>query len=302
VNVAEAALGKKLFFETRLSGDNSISCAHCHDLETLGGADGMRFALGVDGRQGHINTPTVFNAALNLAQFWNGRAETLEAQIDGPVTSHSEMDAKWPEIVKKLRQDKLYRSSFKAIYPDGVTANNIKRAIASFERTLLTPNSRFDRYLKGDKTAITAAEKHGYAVFKDYGCVACHQGRNVGGNLFQKLGVMRDYFAEHASDNAADLGRFAVTGLAEDKHVFKVPSLRLVVLTAPYFHHGRYETLAETIRTMAKYQLGRQIPDDDIAAIIAFLYTLPGEYQGHALEPKEKEHLNFKPQKEAVHE
>lgn len=292
VDPARAALGKRLFFDTRLSADNTISCAHCHDL-SHGGADGLKHSFGVNGREGLVNSPTVFNAALNVAQFWDGRAATLEEQIDGPVTGHAEMATTWPDLLNKLRADDSYLRSFKQLYSDGVTKANVEQAIAEFERTLITPGSRFDRYLMGDQDAITAEEKRGYALFKGYGCVACHQGRNVGGNFYQTLGIMGDYFKDNGIENKADLGRFNVTGLDADKHKFKVPSLRLAVLTAPYFHQGRYQSLAETIRIMAKYQLGRHIPDQDIRYIIQFLYTLPGNYQDKSLEPKDRPLLQF---------
>ncbi|MDX8392092.1 MAG: cytochrome c peroxidase [Mariprofundaceae bacterium] len=293
VDVEKVRLGEKLFFDTRLSQDNSISCAHCHNLEDKGGADGLKHSFGVEGREGLVNSPTVFNAALNFAQFWDGRAATLEAQIEGPVTGHLEMAASWPDVVKKIAADAAYRKDFKYLYTTGITPDNIKNAIAEFERTLLTPDSRFDRFLRGDDDAINAEEKHGYALFKSYGCVACHQGRNVGGNLFQVLGVMQDYFVDHPAENDAANGRFNVTGDDADMHRFKVPSLRLAVITAPYFHDGSRLTLADTIRAMAKYQLGRHIPDDDIRTIIAFLYTLPGSYKGRSLEPENRQHLIF---------
>ena len=294
-DAAKAALGKRLFFEVRLSHDDSISCAHCHHLEEMGGSNGLKHAFGVEGREGKVNSPTVFNAALNFAQFWDGRAATLEAQMDGPLTSPMEMASSWPEVVEKLHADLSYRKQFSGLYHDGITEYNIKNAIAEFERTLITTGSRFDRYLMGDEHAITAVEKHGYQLFKSYGCVACHQGKNVGGNLFQKLGVMRDYFAEHPAENDAANGRFNVTGKKADLHYFRVPSLRLAVLTAPYFHNGSKKNLVETIRTMAKYQLGRTIPDADLRDIIHFLYTLPGDYNGHTLEPKEKAQLKLLP-------
>lgn len=287
----KAALGEKLFFEKRLSVDSSISCAHCHELEEKGGADGLKRSFGVEGREGLINSPTVYNAALNFVQFWDGRAATLEEQVEGPVTAHAEMASKWPEVVEKLRADSDYRTSFAALYGSGITVANIKHAIAEFERTLITPDSRFDRYLLGDENAITSEEKHGYKLFKDYGCTACHQGMNVGGNLFQVLGVMGDFFKDHPIENHAELGRFNVTGKETDKHRFKVPSLRMAVLTAPYFHNGSYKTLYDSIHAMAKYQLGREIPDSDIRAIIQFLYTLPGKYKGKPLEPQHKEQL-----------
>ncbi|NWF36136.1 cytochrome-c peroxidase [Mariprofundus sp. KV] len=292
-DVDKAALGEKLFFEPKLSVDNSISCAHCHDLDEKGGADGLKRSFGVDGRVGLANSPTVFNAALNFSQFWDGRAETLEDQVAGPVTAHAEMASTWPDVVKKLSADSYYRETFSQLYNNGVTAANIKHAIAEFERTLITPNSRFDRYLKGEADAITDEEKKGYRLFKEYGCMACHQGSNVGGNLFQVLGVMGSYYDDHPIENSSDLGRFNVTGKASDKHRFKVPSLRLTVLTAPYFHNGAYDSLYDAIRTMAKYQLGREIPDADVRSIISFLYTLPGEFRGRSLEPKEREHLIF---------
>jgi len=288
VDKERAELGRKLFFDVRLSVDHSISCAHCHDLTEHGGADGLAHSFGVDGREGEANSPTVFNAAWNLAQFWDGRAASLEAQIDGPVTGHAEMANRWPEVVARIRADAAYRRAFARVFGGDVTAGRIKAAIAEFERTLITTDSRFDRYLRGDEHAINAQEKRGYALFKSYGCVACHQGRNVGGNLFQVLGVMGDYFADHPGKRAIDRGRFNVTGRPEDMHVFKVPSLRLVVLTAPYFHDGSQPTLAGAIRTMARYQLGREIPERDLQDIIAFLYTLVGSYQGKSLEPTER--------------
>jgi len=295
VNPARAALGKALFFDTRLSADNSISCAHCHDLANRGGADDLKHSFGVDGREGMINSPTVFNAALNFSQFWDGRAATLEEQVEGPVTGHVEMASTWPAIIQKLGRDSAFRQRFDGAYATGLTAANIRDAIATFERTLLTPDSRFDRYLNGDATAINEVEKKGYALFKSYGCVACHQGRNVGGNLYQTLGVMNDYFKDFPLENKAGLGRFNVTGDKADRHRFKVPSLRLVVLTPPYFHNGSKKTLTESIRTMAKYQLGRTIPDTDIQSIIRFLYTLPGRWQGRSLEPAGQERLTATP-------
>ncbi|MDQ6992829.1 MAG: cytochrome-c peroxidase [Mariprofundus sp.] len=292
IDPQKAALGKSLFFDRRLSVDHSISCAHCHELESKGGADGLKRSFGVDGREGLVNSPTVFNAALNFSQFWDGRAATLEQQAKGPITSHLEMANNWPQILQQLSSDQSMMQAFNNAYTDGITAANITNAIATFERTLITPDSRFDHYLKGDESAITTEEKKGYALFKTYGCVACHQGRNVGGNLYQTPGVMNDYFKDFPSTGKADLGRFNVTGDKADRHRFKVPSLRMAVLTAPYFHDGSQATLSETIRTMAKYQLGRKIPTADINAIIRFLYTLPGRWQGKALEPQYQHELD----------
>ena len=283
----------RFIIDAAYAGFATGNCAHCHELDEMGGGDGLKRSFGVEGRVGLVNSPTVFNAALNFAQFWDGRAPTLEDQVAGPITAHGEMASKWPQVIEKLEADTYYKKTFARLYKTGITVANIKHAIAEFERTLLTPNSRFDQYLKGDEKAITSEEKHGYQLFKEYGCTACHQGANVGGNLFQVLGVMGDYYGDHKIENDADLGRFNVTGNPADRHRFKVPSLRLSVLTAPYFHNGAYDSLYEAIRTMAKYQLGREIPDADVLAIISFLYTLPGEYRGKSLEPDEKRHLVF---------
>ncbi len=275
-------LGEQLFHESRLSHDNNMSCSSCHFLDN-NGADYLPHTLGRDGIKLDVNTPTVFNSSLNHYQLWDGRARNLEEQIDFVVTSDKEYATRWPVIVGKLKQDEKYRNSFGLIYPDGITAPNIRNAIATFERSLITLNSRFDRFLLGNANAISPEEKRGYQLFKTYGCVACHQGSNVGGNLFMKLGVFGDYFAKRGNPTQADLGRFNVTGKPRDRHLFRVPSLRLAALTAPYFHDGSIKTLEEAVKVMAKHQLGRTISDHDISQIVAFLKTLPGEYKGQPL-------------------
>jgi cytochrome c peroxidase len=268
-----AELGQRLFRDVRLSGNGTVSCATCHDL-SRGGADGRSHSVGLHGEQTSVNTPTVLNAALNFAQFWDGRANTLEAQIDAVVQNPVEMGSGWPAVTNMVARDASYSEAFRRAYPDGVTRLNIEDAIASFERTLVTPNSRFDRYLRGQTDAISDVEKAGYAKFKQYGCVACHQGVNIGGNMFQRFGVMGDYFARRGNPTRADLGRFLVTGDADDRNVFKVPGLRNVELTAPYFHDGSTPTLAGAVDVMFQYQLGRVASADDKAAIVAFLKTL----------------------------
>jgi cytochrome c peroxidase len=230
-----------------------------------------------------VNTPTVFNSSLNHQQFWDGRASDLEEQITFVVENKQEFATHWPLIVAKLNQDTHYKKTFNKLYPDGITADNIRNAIAIYEQSLLTLNSPFDRYLLGDSNAINASAKEGYRLFKDYGCVACHQGSNVGGNLFMKFGVFGDYFAQRGNTTPADLGRFNVTGNESDRHVFRVPSLRLAVLTPPYFHDGSVETLDDAVKIMAKHQLGRIISEQDITYIVEFLTTLPGEYKGQPL-------------------
>ncbi|MDX8390086.1 MAG: cytochrome-c peroxidase [Mariprofundaceae bacterium] len=271
-------LGRTLFHDSRLSSDNSISCAHCHILDQ-GGADSLAHSFGVRGAKGSINTPTVYNSGLNLAQFWDGRATSLEEQIDGPTHNPDEMASNWEQIIEKLSVDELYKKKFKHIYSNGITSKNIKDAIATFERSLISTGSPFDQFLHGNKDALSAQEKKGYELFNSYGCVSCHQGANVGGNMFQVFGVFGDYFMDRGSLTAADMGRYNVTKLEQDKHKFKVPSLRLVVLTAPYFHDGSIATLEEAIKIMARYQLGRSILDKDVEDIIAFLQSLVGNLQ-----------------------
>ncbi len=273
-------LGKRLFTDVRLSTDNSISCASCHILED-GGADKTRYSLGVNQQVGEVNTPTVYNSMFNLSQFWDGRAATLEDQASGPVHNPIEMASNWNEVIGKLMSDKEYVDAFSRIYENGsITPDNIVDAIVSFEKTLITPNSPFDRWLNGDENAITEDEKKGYLLFKSYGCVACHQGVNVGGNMYQQMGAIKDYFSTLKRDlTKADLGRFNVTGKNEDKHFFKVPSLRLASKTSPYFHDGSAETLSDAVEVMAEYQLGRKIPEDHIYKIVQFIETLAGKHK-----------------------
>ena len=275
VNTEKAALGRALFHDPRLSRDDTISCASCHDL-AAGGDDGRKVSIGIEGQPGVINSPTVFNAVLNFKQFWDGRAGTLEQQIDDPVQSPLEMGSLWPDVVAKLYRDPEYPRQFKALYPDGISRKSIRNAIAEFMKTLTTPNSRFDRWLQGDEKALNALEKHGYALFKYYGCASCHQGANVGGNMFQVFGVLNEYFKKRGNITEADLGRYNVTGNPQDRHAFKVPSLRMATQTAPYLHDGSAATLRDAVDAMFKFQLGREAPDEDKEAIVAFIETLAG--------------------------
>ncbi|MGZ0715333.1 cytochrome-c peroxidase [Pseudomonas palleroniana] len=279
---AKVELGRQLFNEPRLSVNNTLSCASCHRLET-GGADNKAFSLGFDGKPLGINTPTVFNASLNFKQFWNGRVDTLEAQAEHVVTNPAEMGSDWTTVVQNLVAMPLYPAAFAQAYPDGITAANVQNALATYERTLLTPNSRFDQYLQGNTEILTIQEKYGYQRFKDYGCIACHQGVNIGGNMFQKFGVMDDYFKARGNPLESDLGRYLVTQDEEDRHVFKVPSLRNVAVTAPYFHDGSAKTLENAVDVMFKYQLGRNPSQDDKDLIIQFLKTLTGQWEGKPL-------------------
>lgn len=282
LDARKVALGRTLFHEPMLSHKNTVSCASCHDL-LKGGADQRVHSIGSDELEGSINAPTVFNSAGNFKQFWDGRAARLEEQIDGPIQAASEMGSTWNEVVAKLRASPAYPGPFKAIYPDGIQPGNIKDALAEFERSLITPNSRFDKFLRGDDSALTTDEKEGWRKFKAFGCTSCHQGVNVGGNMFETLGAMADYFADRGGATAADNGRFNVTGKEEDRYVFKVPGLRNVARTAPYLHDGSASTLAMAVTVMGRYQLGRRLSPKDVEELVQFLQTLTGEYEGKPL-------------------
>lgn len=268
VNQKKAQLGKELFFETKLSKNNTISCANCHQLFS-GGDDDSVVSTGINGAQGSINAPTVYNAVFNFRQFWDGRAKTLKEQAMGPVENPIEMGHDFEALVPELNQTD-YKAKFDAVYEDGITKENIADAIAEFEKTLITPNAAFDRYLKGDQTALTQKQKDGYEIFKAKGCIACHHGVNIGGNTYNKFGIFSD-------SNSSDLGRYNITHRERDKYYFKVPSLRNIEKTAPYFHDGRTDDLRRAVLLMAKYQLGRKITQEEIDKIVAFLKSLNGE-------------------------
>ncbi len=278
LDASRVALGERLFHDPRLSSDDTISCASCHWLPE-GGSDRRPSSIGIKGAVGNINSPTVFNSSLSVAQFWDGRARTLESQVSEPLHNPIEMGATWDQVLEKLRADAALVEQFQRAYPEGMTASTIADAIATFERSLTTPDSPFDRWLAGDDDALTPEAKEGYRLFKAYGCAACHQGANVGGNMFEKLGTMGDYFADRGGVTKMDYGRYNVTGDEADRFVFKVPSLRLVTLTPPYFHDASQEDLGEAITTMARYQLGRTIDDAEVELIIRFLESLVGRHE-----------------------
>jgi len=283
LDARKVALGQRLFHDTRLSRDDTVSCASCHSLGT-GGVDNRARSVGVGGGVGTINAPTVLNSGLNFVQFWDGRAPSLESQIDGPIHHPQEMASDWPQVLSKLSADAQYPRLFAELYPQGISVDAVKDALATFERSLITPNSRFDQYLAGDVQALTAQEVRGYELFQSYGCSSCHQGQNLGGNMFEKMGLMGDYFADRGDGvTTADQGRFNVTGKPQNLYEFKVPSLRNVALTAPYFHDGHAQSLEQAVVLMARYQLGRSMPADDLAAMTAFLRSLTGQLQGQPL-------------------
>ena len=275
-------LGKMLFNEPMLSHDNIFSCASCHQIEQ-GGDDGLDRSITNKGERNIINTPTVFNIRYNFRQTWEGFFKTLEDQAEGDILYPEHGNSKWPEVIAKLQVGDKYKKQFKAVYKSDITRLNIMDAIATYERSLITPNSRFDQYMRGNENIITKEEKLGYKYFKEYGCVACHQGINVGGNMFQKFGLFDDYFKWRGNVQPGDYGRFNVTKNEKDKFIFRVPSLRNIAVTSPYLHDGSVKDLDEVVTIMAKYQLGTSIQKDKISAIVAFLKTLTGKYQGKLL-------------------
>lgn len=274
----KVALGRALFHDTRLSRDNSLSCSSCHRI-AAGGADDRAISVGVGGQAGTFNAPTVLNSGFNLRQFWDGRAATLEDQIDGPIHSAVELGTSFEDVIAKLKRDEGFSTRFGQVYSDGLTPANLRDAIATFERSLITPDSPFDRYIRGDKRALSTAAQRGYRLFQDLSCISCHQGINAGGNMYQSMGTMKNFFAGKAVVKR-DLGRFNVTGDPRDRHKFKVPSLRNVALTAPYFHDGSVGTLEEAVRVMAEHQLGYQLTDTEVADLVAFLRSLTGKIPG----------------------
>lgn len=276
----KVALGDKLFNDKRLSGDDTLSCASCHALDKAG-TDNLRFAEGVRKQFGDINAPTVFNAAFNVKQFWNGRAADLQEQAGGPPFNPIEMDSKdWAQVIAKLQQDAALTAAFTAVYPTGWTGDNITDAIAEYEKTLITPNSRFDKWLMGDNKALSANEVEGYNRFKAYRCASCHVGKSIGGQSFEYMDLKKDYFADRGNPLGSDVGLKDFTKVDSDLHKFKVPNLRNIELTAPYLHDGTVTNLDEAVRIMGVYLSGMDIPKGDRDLIVAFLRTLTGEHKG----------------------
>lgn len=276
VDAQKVALGFRLYHDPRLSGDSTLSCAHCHSLNT-GGVDGRKTSIGVGGAVGPINAPTVFNSVFNSEQFWDGRAPTLQVQAGGPPLNPIEMASKsWEEIIGKLDKDPVLTRDFVAAYPQGLSGDTITDAIAEFEKTLITPDSPFDNWLRGDDKAMTMQQKHGYQLFKDNKCATCHGGTILGGRSFEPLGLKRDF--NFGEITAADIGRMNVTSEARDRLRQKVPGLRNVALTAPYFHRGDVATLDEAVKLMLRYQVGTELPQQDVDDIVAFLESLTGVY------------------------
>lgn len=272
VNPAMVELGKKLFFDPRLSKSGFISCNSCHNL-SLGGTDNIKTSIGHKWNQGPINAPTVLNSSLMLAQFWDGRAKDLKEQAGGPIANPGEMASTHELAVEVLQSIPGYVVEFKQVFGhDKIDIDGVTSAIAEFEKTLVTPNSRFDKWLMGEKGAINKVELAGYKLFKESGCTGCHNGPAVGGNSYQKMGVVAPYKTASKAQ-----GRISVTGKESDRFVFKVPTLRNVELTYPYFHDGGAATLTEAVEIMGRVQLGKQFTDAEKIKIVAFLKTLTGD-------------------------
>ena len=278
INLGMVELGKKLYFDPRLSKSGFISCNSCHNL-SMGGTDNIPTSIGDKWQQGPINAPTVLNSSLNVAQFWDGRAADLKAQADGLIANPGEMGFSHTLAIGMLESIPAYQREFKQVFgKDKIDIDQVTLAIAEFEKTLVTPNSRFDQWLLGKKDALSADEQGGYKLFKDSGCVACHNGPAVGGNSFQKMGVVQAYKATSPAE-----GRSAVTGKEIDRFNFKVPTLRNVEMTYPYFHDGAANTLPQAVDVMARLQLGKTFTKDENGKIVAFLKTLTGDQPSFTL-------------------
>lgn len=272
ISAAKLELGKRLFHEPALSNPaRKISCATCHPLER-GGTAGTPPAGTVKGEMEPFDIPTVFNAAQQFAYFWNGRAQSLEAVIQASIRAENVMDGTWDEIIPTLLENSDYRERFERVYPaTGLTEATVEDALADFVRSLSTPNAPFDRWLAGEPLSPAAAE--GYALFKDLGCVRCHQGSGVGGNLYASFG---SYITARDQIRSSDMGRFNVTNDETHRYQFKVPSLRNAALTAPYFHDGSAAELGVAIQAMAQHQAGRTLEDQEVQSLIAFVNALTG--------------------------
>jgi cytochrome c peroxidase len=278
INLAQVELGKKLYFDPRLSKSGFISCNSCHNL-SMGGTDNLKTSIGHNWQQGPINAPTVLNSSMNVAQFWDGRAADLKEQAGGPIANPGEMAFTHTLAIDVLASIPEYVTEFKQVFgTDKIDIDQVTEAIAEFEKTLVTPNSRFDQWLLGDKDAITEQELAGYNLFKSSGCVACHNGPAVGGTSFQKMGVVEPYKTKSGAEGLA-----GVTGKDADRFKFKVPTLRNVELTYPYFHDGEAETLEEAVEIMGRLQLGKKFTAEENAQIVAFLKTLTGDQPSFVL-------------------
>jgi cytochrome c peroxidase len=270
-------LGKMLFFEPRISSSHLLSCNTCHNVG-MGGVDGLETSVGHGWQRGPRNAPTIFNSFFNIAQFWDGRAEDLRTQAVGPIQAAVEMNATPERVMEVLKSIPEYQERFKTAFPgeaEPLSFDNVAKAIEVFEATMITPGARFDQFLEGNLTALNATEKQGLRLFMDKGCVGCHGGVNAGGADYFPFGVVERPGAEILPPG--DKGRFAVTATASDEYVFRAPSLRNVALTAPYFHTGKVWDLEQAVHIMATSQLGTELSDEEVDAVVAFLGSLTGQ-------------------------
>ncbi len=284
VDLKKARLGSILYHHTALSGDNTVSCATCHPLDNAG-VDSLQTSTGIRKQKGDINAPTVYNAVFNAKQFWDGRAADLREQAGGPPMNPVEMDGgSWEKVAERLEKDANFSRDFKAVYPDGFTEKNITDAIAEFEKTLITPDSPFDLYLKGKKDALTPEQIKGYEIFKKNNCAVCHSGKNLGGQTFEYMGLAGNYFQKRGNvGKINDKGLVSFSKDERDTHKFKTPTLRNVALTAPYFHDGSSQSLKHAVEVMAEFQRGKKLSNEEIDLLVKFLESLTGKSDGKPL-------------------
>jgi len=275
LNKDRVNLGRILFHDKRLSKDNTISCSSCHIIKE-GGDDNIPVSVGVDGQKSSLNSPSILYAALNFKQFWDGRVDDLETQVLSPLQNPNEMGSNLVELLAKLKQDKQMVEYFKKAFNEPISIKNFAISLSDFIKSLAKPNSKFDKYLD-KKLDLSRAEKKGYKKFVEFGCIACHQGQAIGGNMYQQLGVIKSYFSEKEKYLKKNQGLYSLTKDKDDLNVFKVPSLRNVTVTAPYLHDGSIQNLAEMLKIMGRHQLGIEINHQDINDIINFLGTLKSE-------------------------
>lgn len=277
-------LGAQLFSDKLLSSKRMFSCLSCHNLSTGGTVRSPR-TTGYNGRMHRFNAPSIFNVGLNYRLGWRGNFTSLEAQNEAVLLDRNLMAMTWPELISRLKARADYADAFQRAYQRSIRREDVLDALATYERSLTTPDAPFDRYLRGDHAVLTQDAENGYRLFKTFGCASCHQGINVGGNVFQKFGIFADMQTDRKAMDVGDLGRWTVTHDDADIGVFRVPSLRNVALTAPYFHDGRVASLPDAVKLMGRMQLGQEISDEDAANIAEFLKSLTGNFDGHSLQP-----------------
>ncbi len=282
LNPKKVALGEKLFKDKSLSADGKFSCETCH-LADKGMTDQKAHSPAIDGKDRDLNTPTMFNIGEMKLLTWSGKRSNLGDVAEGVIKSKKGLAIEMPDLVKRLDASAEYKSLFGSVYTDGIQADNVKDAMAEYMRSLNTPNSRFDKYLRGDTSALSKDEREGYHLFKEYGCSSCHQGVNIGGNMMAPAGIFGNFIKDRGNETTADLGLFNKTGNLGDKYVFRVPTLRNIDLTHPYLHDGSADTLEKAVDIMGRYMLGRDLPVKDIDLIVKFLKTLTGEFKGNPL-------------------